>query len=94
VTGEAIEALMALAGAHHPDMAQGVAFAAKARQYAGNPASHTELACRIVCGMPADEAAFLTDHALTNLVDEDGLPAYGVWRRRIQANWVKEAVTS
>ncbi len=94
VPGEAIEALVTLAGGHHPDMAQGVAFAAKARQHAGNPASHTELACGVVCGMPADEAASLTDHALTNLMDEGGLPAYEVWRRRIRANWVKEAVTS
>ena len=44
--------------------------------------------------MSADEAAHLTDHALTNLVDEGGLPAYELWRRRIRANWVQEAVTS
>ena len=40
-----------------PQLAQGVAFAAKARQRAGNPAPHTDLACRIVCGMSAEEAA-------------------------------------
>jgi hypothetical protein len=94
VPGEVIEDLMALAGTHHGGMAQGVAFAAKARRRAGNPASHTDLACRVVCGMTADEAAILTDRALTNLVDEGGLPAYEVWRRRIQANCVKEAVPS
>jgi enediyne biosynthesis protein E3 len=93
VTGETIEALTAMTGANHPQMAQGIAFAAKARQHAGNPASHTELACRIVCGMPAEDAAIQTDHARRNLMDEGGLPAYEVWRRRIQARWVKEAVT-
>ena len=33
-------------------------------QRAGNPAAHTELACRIICGMPAEDAARLTDRAL------------------------------
>jgi enediyne biosynthesis protein E3 len=94
VPGDAIERLSALACRQHPHLAQGVAFAAKARQRAGNPAPHTELACRILCGMSAEEAAGLTDEALADLTGSDGWPAYEVWRGRIRANWTEEAVTS
>ena len=92
VPSPAIEGLAELAGPHHPHVAQGAAFAAKARQRAGNPVEHTELACRILCGMAADEAAGLTDRALADLADRGGLPAYEVWRGRIRANWSEEAV--
>jgi hypothetical protein len=94
VSGEDIEALSARAGADQPHLAQGVAFDAKARERAGNPAPHTNLACSIVCGMPAEDAARLTDHALKDLPADGVLPAYEVWRHRIRANWIEEAVTS
>lgn len=94
VPAVAIEDLCAVAGGFHPHLAQGVAFAAQARRRAGNPTPHTELAARIVCRMSADQAAGLTDAALNGLTDSDGLPAYEVWRKRIQAHWIKEAVRS
>jgi hypothetical protein len=94
VPAGAIEDLGALAGPFHSHLAQGVAFAAKARARAGNPTSDTEMACRIVCGMSASEAAALTDEALIGLTDGDGLPAYEVWRGRIRASWTEEALTS
>jgi hypothetical protein len=93
-TGGAVDELIALAGAHRPDLAQGAAFAAKARERAGNPAAHTELACRAICGMPAEAAARLTDLALIGLPADRETPAYELWRRRIRANWIEEAVTS
>jgi len=92
VPGQAIESLSAMAGQDRPHLAQGVAFAAKARERAGNPAAHTQLACLIVCGMPAEPAARLTDDALDGLPSDGVLPAYEVWRQRIRANWIKEAV--
>ncbi len=91
---EALEALMTSARAYRAPLAQGAAFAAKARQRAGIPASHTDLACRIIWGMPALEAARATDIALADLPAEGVLPAYEVWRQRIQALWVKELVTT
>lgn len=94
VPAGAIEELSAMAGPFRRHMAQGAAFAAKARERAGNPTPHTELACRIIGGMSALEAAGLTDEALDGLSDADGLPAYEVWRGRIRANAIKEAVTS
>lgn len=88
-TRSEVEALLAAAGSHAPQLAQGVAFAAKARQRAGSPAAHTELACQVICGRSADEAAAVTDEALLDLPsdfspDHPDEPAFEVWRRRIQ----------
>ena len=79
-----IQSLRAAARAHLPALSQGVAFAAKTRQRAANLNPHTENICRLICGHSADETAAITDAALEDLRDEDGLPAYEVWRRRIQ----------
>ncbi|MCX7112688.1 MAG: DUF1702 family protein [Proteobacteria bacterium] len=81
-----LETLRELSGGFLPQLAQGVAFAAKARQRAGNPAAHTELACAIVCGMSADNAAAVTDLALDGLrFGGDDMPAYESWRQKIQS---------
>jgi hypothetical protein len=80
----AIESLRAAAYGHLPALAQGVAFAAKTRQRAANLNSHTESVCRVICGHSAEETAAITDTALEDLRGEGGLPAYEVWRRRIQ----------
>jgi hypothetical protein len=80
----AIESLRLAAGEHLPALAQGVAFAAKTRQRAANLNSHTENVCRVICGRSAEELAAITDAALQELREENGLPAYEVWRRRIQ----------
>jgi hypothetical protein len=80
-----LESLLAAAGPHAPMLAQGVAFAAKARQRAGNLTPQTELACRVVWGLPAAAAAAVSDEALHDLPpDRPGEPAFEVWRRRIQ----------
>jgi len=92
-----IRALRAAAGSFHPSLAQGVAFAAKARQRAGNPADHTALACEIVWGLSAAEAAQVTDEALEDLQDQEILgsePAYERWRQRIQAQVISKEVLS
>jgi enediyne biosynthesis protein E3 len=94
VPGEAIQTLIEDAGTNHPHLAQGVAFAAKARQRAGNLTPRIQLTCRIVCGMTADAVARLTDLALTDLSADRAIPGYEVWRQRIRANWIKEAVKS
>jgi len=63
-------------------LAQGAAFAAKARERAGNPAAHTELACRILCGCAAASAAAVTDQVLAALPSGPE-PAYARWRQGI-----------
>jgi hypothetical protein len=57
----AIEAMRIAAQPYTPQLAQGVAFAAKARQRANNPAAHTEMACKVLCGLSAEAAALITD---------------------------------
>lgn len=79
-----IEWLRDAAGPYAVELAQGAAFAAKARQRADNPAAHTETACCILCDMSADDAAAVTDEALAGAGSEGKEPAYEVWRRRIQ----------
>jgi enediyne biosynthesis protein E3 len=87
-----IEELRRAAGPLAPELAQGVAFAAKARERAGNPAAHTEMAARVICGTSAAEAAAVTDAALRNLpADRPGEPGFEVWRRRIQDRFRKGA---
>ena len=82
--GGGLETLLATAGPHLGALAQGAAFAAKTRERAGNPAEHTELACRALCGISAGDAAAVTDHALEGLPDDVDGEAYEMWRQRIQ----------
>jgi hypothetical protein len=84
----ALESLREEAGPYQLELAQGAAFAAKARQRAGNPAPHTERACAVLCRMSAEEAAALTDAALDGLPRDGPEPAYEVWRRRVQAEFI------
>ena len=89
----AIESLRVAANGHLPALAQGAAFAAKTRQRAANLNSQTETACRVICDHSAEELAAITDAALEDLREENGLPAYEQWRRRIQ-NKIALGVTS
>ena len=59
---------------------------AKTRQRAVNITSHTETVCRVIGGHSAEQLAAITDAALEDLHEDGALPAYEVWRRRIQNN--------
>ncbi len=89
ISRDDLKTLLDVTGPLHPHLAQGVTFAAEARQRAGNPAPHTELACRVLCGMSARDAAELTCTTVPELPPHGGLsvdgedPAYQVWRQRI-----------
>jgi hypothetical protein len=78
------------AARHRAQVAQGVAFAAKARLRAGLMMPHTELAAKLLCGTSAEKAARICDEAVPARGDDRGtardgsaVPAYEVWRRRI-----------
>src|SRR5262249_23209459 len=79
-----LASLCAAADGYRAELAQGVAFAAKARLRAGNLVPHTGRACEVICGASAVEAAGMTDAALNNLPQDGPEPAFEVWRRRIQ----------
>ena len=82
----AIERLRSLSGNYRAAVAQGAAFAAKVREQANNPTDHTELACQILCELDAHAAAQLTDATRRCLPDDGKVPAYEIWRRRIQSH--------
>lgn len=84
---EELQSLKKSAGDFAPQLAQGSAFAAKARLRAGNATPYTDVAVRALTGLPAPEAAQITDDALENLVADSGTPAYESWRRRIQQHF-------
>lgn len=86
-----LEALRAACGTHLPHLAQGAAFAAQARVRASNPAPGTDLACGILCGMAAPDAAEITEQARRDLADDAGTPAFELWRRRIQNRFTHES---
>ena len=83
VSPDATMAMRRLAGIHAAALAQGAAFAAKARELAGNPARHTELTCAKLCGIDAAEAAALCDQALFHLAGRNSSP-YQAWRELVQ----------
>jgi hypothetical protein len=78
-----IKEAMSLAGRFDCALAQGAAFAAKARQLAGNEAAHTEEACAVLAGIKAEQAAALCDRALAH-VNRNASSPYREWRELVQ----------
>jgi hypothetical protein len=88
----AIERLRDAAGEHAAHLAQGAAFAAKARQRAGGPAEHTEIACEVLCGVSAEAAATVSDESAPSSDADDAPPAepaYERWRRAIHDRFLR-----
>ena len=85
ISPDAIMAVRRMAGIHDTALAQGAAFAAKARQLAGNPAPHTELTCAKLCGICSAEAAALCDETLSHLAGRNS-SSYQAWRVLVQKN--------
>lgn len=82
---ESVRRLRVTSGPYGPNLAQGAAFAAKARLRAGNLMAHTKIACEILCDTPAEIAAGVTDQCLDNLSADGTEPAFEQWRQRIQS---------
>ena len=57
-----------LVGPFLPQLAQGAAFAAKARQRAGNLTNYQNVACNIFCDLSAEDAAAVSDDALRDQI--------------------------
>lgn len=88
VSKENLLELQLLGNPYEDAMAQGVAFACKARLLANNMMEHTEMASEIFCGINAMEASGLTDQAYDKIVH--GHPtgdAYNLWRQKIMDNF-------
>jgi len=85
ISAEEIDELRRAAGPCVPELAQGVAFAAEARERAGHTPGSTELACQILCATSAAAAAAVVRAAGRDLPPDGEVPAFEVWRRRIQS---------
>jgi len=72
-----------LANGFKSALAQGAAFAAKARQLAGNEAWHTDQACAVLAHLSAEEASVLCDRALAQAGRKSPSP-YQQWRELLQ----------
>jgi hypothetical protein len=82
-----IEALRQAAGAYRPQLAEGATFAARARQCGGNLTAQTSLACELLCGKSAEEAAALANEILETLPPSGPEPPYESWRRLVRARY-------
>jgi len=92
--GEATIRQLKLATDYWPELAQGAAFAAKARLEAGLLVPHTVLACAILCDCSPEDAARETDKALGRLPEKSGVePKYEIWRKTVQAAFTKQTYT-
>lgn len=94
VPRDALVVLQEAAGSFRPQLAQGSAFACKARLRAGNATPHTEVAAEVLCGMTAAAAAAVTDRCLAGLGEDGEEPAFEVWRRRIGDCFIPHHSTS
>lgn len=83
-SAEGLAALREAGAGHARQLGQGAAFAAAARERAGNSAAHTDLACRALAGRPASDAAALVTAARAGLPSGGDEPGYEVWRARIR----------
>jgi len=87
-----LEGLKRAAGPYLPQLGQGVAFAAIARERAGIHSRYTEMAAQVLCGCSAAQAAAISaesrpDPSREHLSAEE--PAYETWRRRIQQKLIE-----
>ncbi len=88
----AVEALCNAAGPYLPYLAVGTAFVAKGRQRARNPVAHTALACEVVWGLSADDAAQITTKAMQNIPVDTAEPAFEILQQRIREQFAERRV--
>ena len=87
VDGEIYRELLDRAAPHGKHFAQGVAFAAEARERAGNATETTEAACRAVWNGSSVFCAELVRRLRENLPGDGRKPAYELWRERVREAW-------
>lgn len=94
VGDDEVARLVERAGRHRDALAQGAAFAAKARARAGIPTEHTERAVERICGAPVDFVAKVCDVELENATQSEpevpGRPRFEQWRAAIRAHFARQ----
>ena len=86
VSESVLRELVSTSGKHANWLAQGCVFATKARQRAGNPVDHGELACLVLTGLSMDQAVALSDSVESGL-DHADEGAYEIWRQSLRLHF-------
>lgn len=84
--------LRVASGDHAAAVAQGVCFAAKARERAGNPSPCTATAAQAMWALSAAACAAESDvqeRATADCDESLDQPRYALWRQRIQESWLQ-----
>jgi hypothetical protein len=81
--------LRRLAGEHRPELAQGAAFAAKARSFAGLVPPHTEQAITTLGGLTTAAAAALVDAAVAATSTSGPQVVYEQWRTYVRQRFAR-----
>lgn len=89
-----LRSVLANASAFRPQLARGAATAAWGRRTAGNQTEHTDLACRILCGLGSEEAATVVEEAARDLPVISVEPGYEIWRGRTEDSLAAHASQS
>ena len=84
LSGQEVGRLLSHAAKNGAALAQGVAFAAKARQRGGYVPEHTQLVCELVWRQTVECVAEITDVTLNELPLASKLSAYAHWQERIR----------
>lgn len=87
-TEQELQSLVERSSPYREHVAQGAALAALTRVRAGIVTDHTRTATAVLCGMPPEQAAKVTEEALADLPDDAELPAFEIWRQRVAAAFV------
>jgi hypothetical protein len=87
----AIEKLRTLSGPHWSQLGVGSAIASRFRLQSGHAAPHTELACDVLWGCSSDMVAHIVELAMQDLPLESKEPAYEIWRKRIEEQFIVQA---
>jgi hypothetical protein len=86
VSAETLQYLHRASREFRVQVAQGAAFAIKARQRAHSIVTHTHMASDILCSLPIDDVVGIVDSALNSLPHHQNEPAFELWRQRIQVS--------
>lgn len=90
VSRQELEALTEASREFREHVAQGVAFAARARQRAGNLHAAAMLATDVLCGIDAAAAAGIAEEAAQGLRGDGSYETYEQWRGRIRDAFRRE----
>jgi hypothetical protein len=87
VDGDALEALLKGAWEYRAEIGVGAVLALRARVVADLVIPHSELAAQVFCGRDAEQASEIARHAIIDLPEDGAVPAYEVFRQRIQKHF-------